>query len=294
MIIDEHNHPDWGKHNLDRYLENMEEHGIDLTWLLTWESPADEYAPGPYAVDFGFGGPIPFSRCLSYVERAPDKFVLGYAPDPRRPQAIDQLSAAIDIYGVRVYGELKLRMMCDNPDALRMFKFCGEKGLPVLVHVDYEVPVEAGGKYPRPNWWYGGGLEPFGRAVQACPETTFIGHGPGFWARISNDDQYDKVYYPKGEVVPGGPLLDLLRQCPNLYCDLSAGSGCNALRRDPEFGKAFVNEFQDRILHGRDCFDRKHQELLNGMELEEAVLNKIYSGNALKLVPLDEVVVREE
>ena len=286
MIIDDHNHPEWAKHNLDRFLENMEENGIDVTWILSWESPPDEYAPGPYALGLGLdNGPIPFSGCLSYVERAPDKFVLGYAPDPRRPEAIDQLAAAIDIYGVRVYGELKLRMMYDNPDALRMFKFCGEKGLPVLVHLDYEVPV-GGGTYPRPNWWYGGGIEPFGRAVEACPETTFIGHGPGFWAKISNDDQYDKIYYPKGDVVPGGALVEMLRKYPNLYCDTSAGSGCNALRRDPEFGKGFVIEFQDRILHGRDCFDSKHQELLNSMGLEDEVLAKVYSKNALKLVPL--------
>ena len=45
MIIDAHNHPDWHGHNLDRFLQNMDEHGIDRTWLLSWESPVDEYSP---------------------------------------------------------------------------------------------------------------------------------------------------------------------------------------------------------------------------------------------------------
>ncbi len=286
MIIDAHNHPDWHGHNLDRFLENMATYNIDKTWLLSWESPVDEYNPVYNYVSLSNErGPIPFERCLSYKERAPDKFILGYAPDPRRPDSMDRLRAAIEVHGVRVYGELKLRMMYDNPDALRMFRFCGEQGLPVTVHIDYE--FDTGSRYPRPNWWYGGGIEAFERAIRACPETIFIGHAPGFWAHISNDGQFDKVSYPKGKVVPGGKLIDMFRRYPNLYADLSAGSGLNALQRDPEFARDFVIEFQDRLLYGRDYFDNRLQEFLNSLDLPGEVLAKIYSGNALKLVPIE-------
>lgn len=285
MIIDVHNHPDWHGHNLDKFIANMEKYNIDKTWLLSWEAPLDEY--DPYGIcctpEVGPHGPIPFARCISYIERAPDRFILGYAPDPRRPESIDQLDAAIEIYGVRVYGELKLRMMYDNPDALRMFRFCGEKGLPVTVHIDYE--FDSGVKYPRPNYWYGGGIEAFERAVAACPETNFLGHAPGFWAHISGDNLYDKDAYPTGKVITGGKIIEMLRKYPNLYCDMSAGSGHNALARDPEFAKEFLIEFQDRVLYARDYFDNIHQELLNSLGLPEAVLEKIYSGNALRLVP---------
>ncbi|NPV80379.1 MAG: amidohydrolase family protein [Firmicutes bacterium] len=286
MIIDAHNHPDWHGHDLARFLANMEKYNIDKTWLLSWEAPSDEYDPSyNYAIPYvGPGGPIPFARCLSYAERAPGKFVLGYAPDPRRPEAIDQLQAAVEIYGVRLYGELKLRMTYDNPDALRMFRFCGQRGIPVIVHIDYE--FDSGRKYPRPNWWYGGGIEAFERAIQACPDTIFLGHGPGFWAHISGDDQYNKSAYPSGKVVPGGKVISMLRKYPNLYCDLSAGSGCNALKRDLEFAKDFLLEFQDRLLYARDYFDNAHQEVLNSLGLPDDVLSKIYSGNALRLVPL--------
>jgi len=284
MIIDAHNHPDWHGHNLDRFLQNMAQYNIDRTWLLTWECPSDEYDPkNNRACPGDATGPIPFSRVLSYGERAPAKFVLGYAPDPRRPEAIDRLQAAIDIYGVRLYGELKLRMMYDNPDALRMFRFCGEKGLPVTVHIDYE--FDTGSNYPRPNWWYGGGIEAFERAVGACPETIFVGHAPGFWAHISGDDLFDQEPYPSGEVVPGGKLPEMFRQYPNLYADLSAGSGLNALQRDPEFARGFLLEFQDRLLYGRDYFDNRLQEFLNSLDLSDEVLAKIYAGNALRLVP---------
>jgi len=286
MIIDAHNHPDFNGHNFAKCLANMAQYNIDKAWLLSWESPADEYDHnvGTTMADLGPTGPIPFSRCVSYAERAPDKFVLGYAPDPRRPEAIDQLESAIAVHGVRVFGELKLRMMYDNPDALRMFRFCGQKKLPVIVHIDYE--LETGAKYPRPNWWYGGGVEALERAIQACPETIFIGHGPGFWAHISGDDQFSKVAYPSGKVVPGGKVVTMLRQYPNLYAGLEAGSGWNALNRDLEFAKDFLLEFQDRLLYGRDEYSNRHQELLNSLGLPEEVLVKIYAGNALRLVPL--------
>mgnify|MGYP001219933084 FL=1 len=285
MIIDVHNHPDWHGHDLNRFLDNMKRYNIDKTWLLSWECPADEYDPHYISCtpEVGPRGPVPFTRCISYAERAPEKFVLGYAPDPRRPEAIDQLQAAISIYGVRVYGELKLRMMYDNPDAIRMFRFCGEKGLPVVVHIDYEFSTN--NRYPRPSWWYGGGIEAFERAIKSCPETIFIGHAPGFWAHISGDNQYNKTSYPTGKVVPGGKLIEMLHKYPNLYCDISAGSGYNALKRDPDFAKKFLIEFQDRILYGRDYFDNIHQEFLNGLGLPPQVLEKIYSGNALHLVP---------
>ena len=45
MIIEAHNHPDWHGHDLNRYLENVTKYGIDKTWLLSWETPADEYDP---------------------------------------------------------------------------------------------------------------------------------------------------------------------------------------------------------------------------------------------------------
>jgi predicted TIM-barrel fold metal-dependent hydrolase len=286
MIIDAHNHPDWHGHDLRRFLANMDAQGIDVTWLLSWECPPDEYDPQyiPVISDIGESGPVPFARCLSYVERCPDRFVLGFCPDPRRPDAIDRLKAMKEIYGVRVCGELKVRMTYDNPDALRVFRWCGTAGLPVTIHLDYPFPT--GHDYPRPDWWYGGGIAALERAVAACPDTIFIGHAPGFWAHISGDDQYAKEPYPKGPLVPGGEVARMLRAYPNLHADISAGSGWNALNRDHDFTKEFLGEFQDRILFGRDYFDSRHRELLDSLDIPVAVKEKIYSGNALRLVPI--------
>lgn len=284
MIIDAHNHPDWLGHNLDRVIKNMDMYNIDKCWLLSTERPGDEYQKGPAYSTLGPQGPIPFANCVKYAEKYPSRFILGYSPDPRRPEAIDMLQSAIDMYNVKIYGELKLRMMYDNPDAIRLFKFCGEKGLPVVVHIDYE--IETGNKYPRPNWWFGGGIEAFERAIKLCPHTNFVGHAPGFWSHISGDDQYLTVSYPKGKVLPGGRVGEMLDKYPNLYCDISAGSGLNALKRDREHAVEFLNKYGDRIMYARDCFTNDHQEFIDGLDLDPDLRDKIYYKNALRLVQI--------
>jgi predicted TIM-barrel fold metal-dependent hydrolase len=177
-------------------------------------------------------------------------------------------------------GELKLRMMYDNPDAIRMYRHCGEEGLPVLVHLDYELP---GGTFPWPNYWYGGGIDALERAVALCPETNFIGHAPGFWAHISDDSKFMTESYPKGPVIPGGKIERMLDKYNNLFCDISAGSGHNALSRDLAFTKSFLLTYQDRVLFGRDYYDSVHRELLDSLGLPAQVLAKIYCGNAIRL-----------
>lgn len=288
MIIDVHSHADFYGFSMNRLLKNLEENNIDLTWLLPWEAPVNEFNPCFYRqMNVDCDGPISFKKCIKYAEAAPDKFILGYAPDPRLPESIDKLHAAVEAYGVRVYGELKLRMMYDNLDAIRMFRYCGKNGLPVLLHLADS--VESDCTYPRPDYWYGGGMDAFERVLRQCPETIFIGHASGFWAYMSGDyNTVDKKeYYPTGKVTPGGKVIELLRKYPNLYCDISANSGRNALIRDLKFGRSFVIEFQDKILFGRDGeMDNTHQQALISLELQQDVLDKVYSGNALKLVPL--------
>ncbi len=104
-----------------------------------------------------------------------------------------------------------------------------------------------------------------------------------------------KEPYPKGPVAPGGQVIRLMRNHPNLYGDLSAGSGLNALSRDRAFGQEFVLEFQDRLLYARDDYDdNAHQKFLAELALPAGVLDKILSGNALRLVPLDKGKQPEE
>lgn len=283
MIVDAHNHVNWLGYGPERIVENMDQQGIDVTWLLSWEAPLDEIDQGFYMKIFYPGRAcLPFTDVLAAVSRFPDRFLAGYCPDPRRPDSVDRLEAAVEGLGVKVCGELKLRMMLDNLDALRLYRACAEHSLPVVVHLDYPVPVGQG-DYPRPDYWYGGGLEPFENALKKSPDTLFVGHGPGFWGHISKDEKYLEQYYPTGPVLPGGELFRLLREFPNLYADLSAESAINALSRDHQVGKDFLIEFQDRLMFARDCFTDRLISLLHGYSLPREVLEKILSGNALSL-----------
>ncbi len=283
MIIDIHNHADYHGYNLEKTLKNMDENKIDITCLLAWEAPEDEYNPETKPAFSPFSKmPVPFGRCVEYKKAAPERFLLGFCPDPRMPDAISRLKTVVELYDISICGELKLRMMYDNPDAIRLYRVCGEYGLPVLMHFDYE--YDSGFSYPWPNWWYGGGIDVLERVLELCPETNFLGHAPGFWAHISDDAKYKTAPYPQGKVIPGGKIEKLLQKYPNLYCDISAGSGFRALNRDHEFTERFLTEYQDRILYARDYFDSVHQDLIEKLNISENVKRKIYENNARKIL----------
>lgn len=289
MILDIHNHPYWYSYTPERFLANMDEYGIDVTCLLSWESPADEYDPcyNSLLPDVGQSdGPISFRSCVEFQKSAPERFLLGYGPDPRRADSIDRLLWAKNTYGIKLCGELKYRMVIDNPDAIRLYRVCGRENLPVLLHL--EDPWESEIRYPRPDYWYGGGIGALERALRLCPDTVFIGHAPGFWAYLSGDQEKDGVVapYANTSVKPGGRLLRMLDEYPNLYCDTSAGSGRLALARDPAFAAEFLEKYSTRVLFGRDCFDNGHREILEKLGLSREALENIYCKNAEKLLGL--------
>ena len=45
----------------------------------------------------------------------------------------------------------------------------------------------------------------------------------------------------------------MLEEYPNVYGDISAGSGLGALTRDPEFGRDFVRRHRTKLLWATDC-----------------------------------------
>ena len=56
------------------------------------------------------------------------------------------------------------------------------------------------------------------------------------------------------------------------------------MSRDLDYTRKFMLEFHERILYARDYFDNAHQELINSLELPLSVLEKIYHGNAERLL----------
>jgi predicted TIM-barrel fold metal-dependent hydrolase len=285
MLIDAHQHTNWHGHNCDAVVANMDRAGIDVSWLLTWETRAGDYDPVYTNAFDPLNTGMPFKDIVHACERHPTRFVAGYCPDPRLPDAIERLETAVKMYDVRVYGELKHRILFDDPDCIRMFRKCGDLKLPVQFHID--IPLKVRPKYPARDYWYCLDIDRLETALKLCPDTIFIGHAPGFWRHISGDGYSGEDAYPKGEVTPGGRVQQLLSQYKNLYADLSAGSGLTAISRPPAgHGRNFLMQFEDRLLFGRDCFDNRLMDFLKTQDLPKLTWDKITHLNALKLVPL--------
>ena len=128
------------------------------------------------------------------------------------------------------------------------------------------------------------------------PNMKVLGHSQVFWSEISADVTEEiRSRYPRGKVTEGR-ISALMREYGNLYCDLSAGSGANALMRDPDFAAKFIEEFSDRILYGCDIcsvenkkayeFDAFLSEMRESGMISEENYRKIVRENAVKLLKL--------
>lgn len=295
MLIDTHQHVFWQGRDDAGLVADMDEHGIDHAWLLTWDIAPNEDDPIYHSVlnpehlrPDGTHAGLPLSDAIKARDRYPDRFILGYCPHPMMGDAPRLLEAAHRVHGVRVCGEWKFRMLFDDPRCINLFRKAGELQCPVVLHLDVAyLPDPDGGPAIYQPRWYGGPIAHLERALQACPDTTFIGHAPGFWRELSADaDALTTVYHPADTpIVPGGRLEILLERYPNLYADLSAGSALRALQRDETFGFAFLERWADRLLFARDYYGGELMQWLKHLDLTEATQRKIFSENALRLVP---------
>ena len=192
---------------------------------------------------------------------------------------INMLNRYINV-GAVGFGEHKPgEIAIDDPRNMRLYEACAEVKLPVLFHLDTRNNIDEIG------------LPGMARVLKAVPECIFIGHGPGWWASISGDVK-ELRGYPKGVVTSGGVIDALMDRFTNLYADLSANSGANAISRDLEFGINFLIRRADRILFGTDTVrpEQKypHFELFGQMDLPEEVQSKIFRDNARKLLKLSQ------
>ena len=269
----------------------MDEQGVEKSWLLTWEIPITENDPNNHGVlnpihrrADGTHLGIPLEDLLLTRERYPDRFIIGYCPNPAIGNAPALLESAAKIHDVRVCGEWKFRILFDDPRCLELFRKAGELRMPVVLHLDVPYLKNEEGESIFQQVWYGGTVDNLRRALEACPQTNFIGHAPGFWREISGNAADDPASYPQGPVEEGGRLYDLFEQCPNLYADLSAGSGRYALERDPQHALQFLQRFSDRLLFGRDYYGGELHEFLSTLDLPMDIVETIYWQNAEKLL----------
>jgi uncharacterized protein len=289
MLIDVHGHigrvlPDRNEFvDATNLIAKMDAWGIDRTCILA----LSEHPEGAY---LEADTEDVFLACA----RFPDRLIPFCLIDPRygnNPQKdFSHLLEEYCMRGAKGVGEVLPKMEFDDPRCLNLYRQAGKYALPVIF--DMQDCVHGYGL--RDEY----GLPRLEHALQACPETVFVGHGPTFWAEISADVPEDqRASYPKGPVVAGGAVPRLMRGYGNMWADTSAGSGCNALSRDPSFGIEFMDEFQDKLMFGTDSCRRSdisqpvpnvtfHQQLRDGRKLSVEALEKIDWSNAVRLLKL--------
>ncbi|MEE2659581.1 MAG: amidohydrolase family protein [Candidatus Latescibacterota bacterium] len=265
----------------EQQIQRMEDKGIDKAVILPLNSadgPSERQSMG---------------EVLSICERYPGRFIPYCEFDPRRHdwRRPEDFQWALEQYrdlGFKGFGELTARLEFDHPRMLALFQACERVGFPVTFHTS-----------PREVPTYGVidelGMPRFEKVLEQCPNLVFFGHSGSFWSEISGDlTAQTKEGYPKGPIAPGGTLPRLFREYPNLNGDISAGSGFNALTRDPQFTWEFIDEFQDRLLLGLDHtdveLDFQHIEWLTQARddghISDDALQKILWCNADRLISL--------
>ena len=220
---------------------------------------------------------ITSADCKFVSDSHPDRFLWCCGVDPRAakhsPKA--DLSVLLNHYkalGAKGVGELTAQLPADDPMIDNLFYHLGECDMPVTIHIA-----------PKLGDYYGIiddiGLPRLEKMLKKHKKTKVLGHSQLFWAEMSSDvTEENRTGYPTGNVTECR-VAKLMREYENLYCDFSAGSGMNALMRDPEYAARFIEEFSDRILYGCDiCATfNKHpfifDEFLDKM-LEDKMISK--------------------
>lgn len=230
---------------------------------------------------------------IAYIaDKYKDSFYYFCNIDPRmgNNSSDSDLSKLLEHYkekGAKGVGEVTANMYIDEPFMENLFYHCSQCELPVTIHI---APQKGGGYGIVDDL----GLPRLEKILKKYPNLKILGHSQCFWSEIGTDVTAEtRNGYPKGRVEEGA-VARLLRQCPNLYCDLSAGSGYNALSRDEDYAYKFIEEFAGRLLFGTDLYMPNQQSPLsewldkayeNGCISEENY-KKICRENAIKLFSL--------
>ena len=221
-IVDCHHHP---RRTLEANTAHLDGAGISNAMLLARATYADQFK--------------------ELQAKYPGRYVGWIAStDVAQPDAIKILEQAIK-HGAIGFGELKNHVEAAGPELRRLYALAGELNVPILVHFQ-EVP-----HFPTEGT-FATGFKNFEAMLKAYPKTKFIGHADAFWANVSADYANQEAY-PSGKVKRGGITDKLLGDYENLYGDLAANSGNNALSRDPEFTADFLKRHQDKLIFGSDC-----------------------------------------
>jgi len=306
-VIDIHNH----LRNLDRmeeYLQVMDEAGVWKVVSLDGHS-ADDF----YLEHLNVSHSYSKERLLVFF--SPD-FSKIDEPNFGREEA-EKLERAVEsgCRGLKIFKSLGLTLKdqsgsvvpVDDPRVDPIWAKCGELGIPVIIHISdpkaFFTPVDRyNERYDElgahPHWSFYGDeypekeeiLSQRNRVIERHPDTIFIA------THMANLPE---------EL---GRVSMWLEKYPNMYVDINAR--ISELGRQPYTARKFMIKYQDRILFGTDTppninayrvyyrfletddeyidstpsHHRQGRWMIYGVFLPDEVLEKIYNGNATKIL----------
>lgn len=240
QVVDIHQHTNYHARSNEDLIAHQRWQGVTMTVLL----PAGAVMDRPSTHGGRSNGLA--ARCggnetvLAIAKERPGEYVAGANEVTDTSEARKEVERYLKL-GAKVIGEQKFGVECDSPGSFELYSLAQDYGVPVLLHFQHGT--------------YNLGYERFHKVLEKFPRVNFIGHAQTFWANIdaAHDDQ--KNLYPKGPIKAGGLTDRLLSDYANFFGDLSAGSGLNALTRDEEHTRGFLDRHQDKLMYGSDCQD---------------------------------------
>jgi predicted TIM-barrel fold metal-dependent hydrolase len=280
-VIDIHQHLGYSGRPDDVLLRHQRAMGITTTILL----PAGRSVNTPSTHDGVSNGLqaqcLGNEACRQFAKLHSKEFRFGSNEVPDVDGATREIERYLKRGGV-VIAEQKFGVECDSREMQAIYALAAEHRVPVLMHWQFQM--------------YNYGFERFHRMLERYSTVNFLGHAQTWWANIDRNNGDQSVMYPKGAVTPGGMTDRYLSDYPNMFGDLSAGSGLNALTRDEAFARDFIARHQDKLVYGSDCSDHAGSgtacqgaqtiATIRRLSPSKAVERKLLYGNAKKLFRL--------
>lgn len=280
-IIDIHQHTTYHGRTHEQLIAHQRAMGITTTILLPAGRPVVS-ASTHNGVSNGLQAKASGNKvCYELAKKYPEEFLFGANEVPDLPDAVREIEKYLKL-GAKLIAESKFGVACDAPEMQKIYQLAQAYDVPVLMHWQFDM--------------YNHGFERFHKMLEKYPKVNFIGHAQTWWANIDKAHKDQSELYPKGKVTRGGLTDRLLSDYPNMFGDLSAGSGLNALIRDEDHTRGFLERHQDKLIYGSDCADTVGQgkecqgaqtiEAIRKLSTSKEIERKLLYENAKKLLKL--------
>ncbi len=270
-LLDCHLHYNHKDRTIEDTIKHMDATGTQRAFILPLET--------------GEGGGVSKSATvIESLEKYRDRIIPFCQSDIRQPDVLRTLRTYYEA-GCRGIGEQKEHLALNDRRVEAVIAFCDELNWPITIHFQ-----------DGPNGYNQGLAEHLETYLKRYKKVRIIGHAQTWWAHISAEvPDPKKSLYPKGPVKPGGVMDRLLGKYPNLYADLSAGSGYGALTRDETFTRGFIARHRKQLIFGSDCpcydgkgghfngvcYSTRLQSFLRRIVTDSGTLNDIFFNNAM-------------